>query len=188
MSKLLNRNEAFSFLNENMKNGNLIKHSIATEAVMRSLARKLGHDETLWSITGLIHDIDLEQTKDDMTKHAVTAAEMLKGYDFPEDGIKAILAHNGDVLNIDRVTEFELALTCAETITGMIVATTLVYPDKKIKSVKPKSVKKRLKEKLFAKNVNRDSIMLCEKLGITIDEFILLSLEAMCEIADELGL
>jgi putative nucleotidyltransferase with HDIG domain len=188
MSASLQRDEALELLKKHIKNKNLIKHCIATEAIMKKLAGKFSEDENLWGIAGLIHDIDLELVKGDLEKHAVTAVELLKKYDFPKEGLQAVLAHNGDVLNIQRESNFDYALTCAETITGLIVATALVYPDKKIKSVKPKSVKKRMKEKWFAKNVNRDSIMLCEKIGIPLDEFILLSLEAMSDISEELGL
>ena len=188
MSTLFSRDKALALLNDNIKNKNLIKHCIATEAIMVKLAKRFSQDETLWGITGLIHDIDLEKTQDSLEKHALIAVEMLKEHDFPKEGLQAILAHNGDILNIAHDSEFDYALTCAETITGLIVATALVYPDKKIKSVKPKSVKKRMKEKLFAKSVNRDSIMLCEKIDIPLAEFIELSLNAMCEIDTELGL
>jgi putative nucleotidyltransferase with HDIG domain len=188
MSILLVRSEAFSLLTKNIKNKNLIKHSIATEAIMKKLAVRFSEDETLWSITGLVHDIDLESTKDNLKKHALVAVNLLRQFDYPEKGLRAILAHNAEELNLKRETCFDYALTCAETITGLIVATTLVYPDKKIKSVKPKSVKKRMKEKWFAKNVDRKNIMFCEKIGLTLDDFILLSLAAMCEIDSELGL
>lgn len=185
---MLERSDAFTILKEHIKNENLIKHCIATEAIMKSLAGRFNKDEALWGTTGLIHDLDLEITQGSLEKHALTTVEMLKEHDFPKEAIDAILAHNGDILNIEHKTDFDYALTAAETITGLIVATALVYPDKKIKSVKPKSVRKRMKEKLFAKSVNRDSIMLCEKLGLSLDEFIVLSLDAMCEIDNELGL
>ncbi|MFC1856331.1 HDIG domain-containing metalloprotein [Thermodesulfobacteriota bacterium] len=188
MSLLFERSKALTLLNDNVKNKNLIKHCIATEAIMKRLARRFSKDETLWGITGLIHDLDLELTRDAPHKHAITTVKMLSSYDYPEEGLRAILAHNGDVLEILHESDFDYALTCAETITGLIVATALVYPDKKLKSVKPKSVKKRMKEKWFAKSVNRDSILLCEKIGISIEEFIELSLDAMCEIDNELGL
>lgn len=185
---MLSRSEALTLLKEHIKNKNLIKHCIATEAIMRALAKKLSKDEALWGITGLIHDLDLEMTRDAQEKHAITAVEMLRKHDYPEEGLNAILAHNGDVLGIEPKTDFDYALICAETITGLVVATALVYPDKKIKSVKPKSVKKRMKEKWFAKNVSRDKIVFCEKLNLSLDDFIVLSIEAMNEISDELGL
>lgn len=188
MSELLKREIALTFLNEHIKNQNLVNHMLASEAVMRALARKLDRDEDLWGITGLLHDVDLEIVDGDMDRHAKTAAYMLREKGFPEEGLQAVLAHNGDVLNIECKSDFDYALICAETITGMIVATALVYPDKKIKSVKPKSIRKRMKEKHFARNVNRDSILLCEKIGIDFEEFVVLSLEAMCGISDELGL
>ena len=102
--------------------------------------------------------------------------------------IQTIKAHNAAALGISRETAFEHALACAETITGLIVATALVQPDKKLASVKPKSVIKRMKKKDFARNVDRDIIMECEAAGVPLDEFVELSLKAMCAIADELGL
>jgi predicted hydrolase (HD superfamily) len=102
--------------------------------------------------------------------------------------IDAIKAHNAEALGIQRKTELDIALTCAECITGMVVATTLVYPDKKIASVKPTSIVKRMKQKEFARNVNREHIRKCEQLNIPLEEFAELSLKAMGTISNELGL
>ncbi len=96
--------------------------------------------------------------------------------------------HNAEGLGLERATRFEYALTCAETITGLIVATALVYPDKKLTSVKPKSITKRMKTKHFARAVSRERIMECEKMGMPLNDFIVLSLEAMKGIAKKLGL
>ena len=167
---------------------NLIKHCLATEAIMRHLARALGEDENLWGLTGLLHDIDLEHTRDDQSQHAKLGAKILKEKGFPEAGVKAVLAHNGEILGIERQSILEHALTCAETITGMIVATALIYPDKKLDPVKTKSITKRMKEKRFAENVSRDKIRECEHLGMELPDFIKLSLEAMQQISLQLGL
>jgi putative nucleotidyltransferase with HDIG domain len=155
---------------------------------MRHLAQRLGEDEKLWGLTGLLHDIDLEQTRDDQQQHARVGAEMLRQAGFPEAGIQAVLAHDGEVLGIKRQTPLEHALACAETRTGLIVATALVQPETKLASVKPKSVKKRMQEKRFAQNVNREIIKECEQLGIELADFIQLSLNAMQSIAPLLGL
>ncbi len=167
---------------------NLIKHCLATEVIMRHLAKKAEEDENLWGLTGLLHDIDLEHTRDDPNQHARLGAQILEEKGFPEAGVKAVLAHNGEVLGIERQGMLEHALTCAETVTGLIVATALIYPDKKLDSVKTKSITKRMKEKRFAENVSRDKIRECEHLGLDLPDFIQLSLEAMQQIALQLGL
>jgi len=114
--------------------------------------------------------------------------ELLDGTDCP-DGVKdAIVRHNAEALGLERVTRLDYALTCAETITGLLVAAALVHPEKKIAAVEVKSVKKRMKSKDFARSVNRDHIRLCERIDVPLDEFIALSLTAMAGIASELGL
>jgi len=185
---MINQEEARALLHKNIQAENLRKHCLATEAIMRNLARKLGRGEDLWGITGLLHDLDLEITRKDQSKHALITADMLKGKGFSPEALQAIKSHNGEVLGIPRETEFDHALAAAETITGLIVATALVRPDKKIAGVKLNSIKKRMKEKRFAENVNRDIIRECEQIGISLEEFIVMSLEAMQEIADNLGL
>lgn len=184
----MNRDEALDLLKTHVKTENLIKHCLATEAIMRRLARHLGEDEDTWGVAGLIHDLDFDQTKDTPDRHGLMTAEMLAERGVAEDMIDAIKAHNAEGLGLERTKPFHHALACAETITGLVVATALVYPDKKLASVKVKSVRKRMKKKDFARNVNRDIIMECEKLGLTLDEFIELSLSAMQEIAEALGL
>ena len=155
---------------------------------MRKLAQKMGEDEDLWGITGLLHDLDYEETKYDMPRHALRTEEILKGKGVCSEIIEAIKGHNADNLGYKREKQIEHALTCAECITGMIVATTLVYPDKKLESVKSKSITKRMKQKEFARSVNREYIRECEKIGIPLEEFAELSLNAMREISDALGL
>ena len=167
---------------------NLRKHSLASEAIMRALARRLGHDEDIWGMAGLLHDLDYDQTKDDPTRHGLVTAEILGDKGVAPEIIQAIKSHNAEALGLSRQTPLDLALTCAETMTGMVVATTLVYPDKKVKLVKPKSITKRMKEKQFARGVRREHIMLCEELGVPLAEFAALSLAAMSEIDEELGL
>ena len=183
----MDRSEAWELLNEHVSSDYLIKHSLAAEAIMRSLAAKMGYDIDLWGVTGLLHDLDFDKTADDPERHAQMSAEILEGRLEPE-AIEAIRRHNAEMLGLTRETEFDLALTAAETITGLIVATALVYPDKKLASVKPKSVTKRMKEKAFAAKVNRDHIRLCEQFNMPLPEFAALSVEAMQGIADDLGL
>lgn len=184
----MSREEALALLKSYVHQENLIKHCLATEAIMRSLAERFGEDPDKWGIAGLLHDLDYEETYEAPDKHAKKTAEILKEKGFPQDMIDAILAHNAEALGIERKTRFDYAITCSECITGLITATTLVYPDKKLASVKPKSITKRMKEKGFARSVNRDLIRLCEKIDIPLPEFAVISLEAMRTISDDLGL
>jgi len=173
-------------LNKHISNPKMIAHSLASEAVLRALARKFGEDEDLWGIAGLLHDIDVEITNGDSTKHALVGSEMLSN-ELPPLAIDAIRMHNEHATGLPRTTLFQHALAAGETITGLIFATALVYPDKKIESVKVKSITKRMKEKLFAATVNRETIMECEKIGVPLDEFVDISLGSLRPIAAQLG-
>ena len=184
----LSREMALARLKEYVKNDKTVVHCLASEAVMRALAHRLGEDEDRWGLTGLLHDIDVEVTNADPKVHALKAEELLNGFDFDSEMLDAIRMHNDEATGIPRSTRFQHALAAGETITGLIYATTLVYPDKKIASVKYKSVRKRMKEKAFAASVNRDHILECEEIGIPLDEFIQLSVDAMREISESIGL
>jgi len=184
----ITREEALKLMESRLVEDNLRKHSLATEAIMRALAQRLGHDPEVWGMAGLLHDIDFPETRDAPERHALAAAEMLREKGVSDEIIEAIKAHNAEALGIPREGPLAVALTAAETITGMVVATTLVYPDKKIAGVKPKSITKRMKQKEFARAINRDHIRLCEEIGVPLDEFAALSLEAMGTISGKLGL
>ena len=184
----MNRQGALELLHEYIKNENLRKHCLASEAVLRATAAQLGEDEEKWGLTGLLHDLDVELVNADPKIHGLETARILEEKGFPADAIEAIKLHNDEATGLPRTKTFHHALCAGETITGLITATTLVYPDKKLASVKPKSIRKRMKEKHFAASVDRDKIRECEKAGIPLDDFILLSLEAMRGISDELGL
>lgn len=184
----MNYAEARALMERHCTENTLRKHCLASGAVLKALARRLGQDEEMWAVTGLLHDLDYDQTKDDMPRHGLVTVELLKDQSLPAEVIQAIKAHNAENLGLERKSPLDIALTCGETITGLVVATTLVYPDKKLASVKPKSVTKRMKEKAFAASVNRDHIRLCEDLGVPLAEFAALAVEAMREISDDLGL
>ncbi|MGA1823940.1 MAG: HDIG domain-containing metalloprotein [bacterium] len=184
----ISREEALELMQHYLPQDNLRKHCLATEAIMRMVAKKLGFDEDVWAIAGLLHDLDYVDTKDKMEHHGLITEKILREKGVSDEITEAIKGHNADNLGFKRKDIFEHALTCSECITGMIVATTLVYPDKKIASVKPKSITKRMRQKEFARSVNRDYIRECEKIGIPLNDFALLSLEAMREISEELGL
>jgi len=166
----------------------MIQHCLASEAVLRGIARHLGRDEEKWGLAGLLHDLDVEVTNAEPTVHGTQTEVLLKDYDVDPEVLDAIRMHNECSAGKERSTEFQYALAAGETITGLIFATTYVYPDRRLTSVKPKSVVKRMKEKAFAASVRRENIMECEKIGIQIDEFAALAIAAMLPIAGELGL
>jgi putative nucleotidyltransferase with HDIG domain len=184
----MNRNTALELLKSYLKTDTLIKHSLATEAIMKELASILGRDVELWGLTGLLHDLDFELTMNEPARHALCTAELLEKYDMKSEIIQAIKAHNGELLGIARGSELDFALASSETITGLIVATALVYPDKKLSSVKQKSILKRFKEKAFARSVDREIITECKNLGLDLERFVEISLKAMQGISEELGL
>jgi len=184
---MIGREEALQLLQEKIQNINTQRHMLATEAIMQALAKKLDQDQETWGLCGLLHDIDLEQVGGDMQKHAAVAAEWLQEK-LPEEAVQAIRAHNGENLGIERETELEHALAAAETLTGLVVAATLVLPSKKLTDLKVKSVTKRMKEPRFAASVCRDTIRECEKINMELSEFVELGIGAMRNISTELGL
>jgi len=183
---MISRENAFKLLNQHIQNANMIKHSVASEAVMRAIARKLDKDQEEYGLAGLLHDIDVEITNADPFKHGPFAAGMLDGL-LTSEAIDAIVMHNEVATGMERTTVFQHALAAGETITGLIMATAMVYPDRKLASVKTKSITKRMKEKAFAASVKRENILECELIGIPIDDFAEMALTAMQEISDELG-
>jgi len=184
----MQREEALELLHQYIANPNLRKHCYASEAVLRALATRLQHDPEKWGLAGLLHDLDVELVNAAPEIHGHETARILTEKGIDPEIIEAILLHNEMATDRPRQTVFHHALAAGETITGLITATALVYPDKKLASVKAKSVEKRMKEKLFAASVNRDHIMECEKAGLPLGEFIQISLEAMCRVSDELGM
>ena len=184
----MTRNEAWTLLQEYVSNPKMIYHSLSSEAVLRALARRLGKDEEKWGLAGLLHDIDVEVTGADPQTHALKAEELLKDFDLDKELLDGIRMHNEMATGLDRSTEFQHALAAGETVTGLIYATALIYPEKKIADVKPKSVTKRMKQKAFAASVNRETILECEKIGIPLEEFVEISLNAMKAIGSEIGL
>ena len=185
---MISREEALKLLKEHVKTDYLIKHCIATEAIMKALAERLGGDPEKWAVAGLLHDLDFEETKDEPEKHSLKTEEILRNMDIEEDMIQAIKAHNAEGIGIERKSTFDYALTCAESVTGLIVATALVYPDKKLAGVKAKSIIKRMKKKDFARKVSRERIKDCAGAGLELQEFIEIALKAMQSVSDDLGL
>jgi putative nucleotidyltransferase with HDIG domain len=184
----ISRDEAMALVTQRLTEPALIKHSLATEAIMRRLAERFGGDPDVWGITGLLHDLDYDETKDAIERHTLVTEIILTEKGVSPEVIEAIKSHNAESIGIRRTDPFHFALTAAENLTGLIVATALVMPDKKLAQVKTKSVVKRMKEKGFARSVSREGIVLCEEIGIPLDEFVTISIDAMGSIADQLGL
>ena len=183
----MTREEALDSIKANVENANLIKHMLATEAIMRALAKRLGEDEEEWGLTGLLHDIDMELTEGDMKVHSTLGADLARELGASEAMAHAILCHN-ETHGIPLETKLDKALFCADPLTGLIIAAALVRPDKKLAGVELKSLKKKFKEKSFAAGAKREQIARCAELGLELDEFLGLGLEAMKGIAEDLGL
>ncbi len=184
----ITRKEALALMNESLQQENLKKHCLASEAVMQGLATKFDQDPDLWGLIGRLQDLEYDSTKDHMDRHGLETARILEEMGVSPLVTEPIIAHNADQLGRERSNPVDFAITAGETITGLITAVTLVYPDKRIRSVKLKSVTKRMKDSRFAQNVSREKILLCKKLDLELNDFIQLALDAMCGIDEELGL
>ncbi len=184
----MTREEAFNLLRKNLFNQNLIKHSLAVEAIMRVLARNFGEDEEKWATAGLLHDIDYEKVKDNLSQHSLVGAKMLEDLGLDKEICQAVKVHN-EAHNVSPQTLMEKSLFVTDPLTGLIVAATLVLPSKKIADLTVENIWNRFKEKAFAKGANREIIKKCEELlGLKLEEFIKVGLEAMQKISQELGL
>jgi putative nucleotidyltransferase with HDIG domain len=183
----MTRDEAWNLLCEYTKNESLRKHALAVEAAMKAYAKKYGEDEEKWSVTGLLHDFDYElypQAPD----HATKGAEILRKKGLSEDIIKAILGH-ASYTGVPRDTQMAKVLFAVDELTGFLTACALVKPSKTIAEVEANSVRKKLKDKAFARSVNREDIQKgLEELGLPFEEHVSFVIEAMKGISKELGL
>ena len=182
----MNREEAWNILCEYTKNENLRKHALAVEACVRAYARKLGEDEAKWSVVALIHDFDYEMHPN-APDHPLKGSEILKEKGVSEEIRRAILGH-ADYTGVPRDTPMAKVLFACDELAGFITACSLVRPDR-LASLEARSVRKRMKDKAFARSVSRgDIIKGAEELGVPLDEHITFCIEAMRAIADQLGL
>ena len=183
----MDRRAAWDLLCEYTKGEGLRKHGLAVEAVMRHFARKHGEDEETWGIVGLLHDFDYEQHPNE-AQHPSEGAPILRERGYPEEVVRAILGH-ADYTGVPRDTLMARVLFAVDELTGFITAVALVRPNKSIHEVEPRSVRKKLKDKAFARSVNRDDIVKgAEELGVELPEHIAEVIEAMRPVAGELGL
>jgi len=183
----MNRADAWCLLTEFTQSESLRKHALAVEACMRAYARKLGGDEEQWALTGLLHDFDYERYPS-AQEHPFKGSEILKERGWPEELRRAILSH-ADYSGVKRESPMERALFACDELAGFITATALVKPNKSLAEVDARSVRKRMKDKAFARSVSRDDIVNgAADLGVDLDEHIAFCIEAMKTIANELGL
>ncbi len=183
---MISREDALRLLKQHLKNDKLVKHCLAVGAIMRAVAKELGEDEKLWELVGLLHDIDYELVGKDLSKHGLVSAELLKDK-LPEDALLAIKAHN-ELTGVKADSRLALALRASDHASGLIIATALVMPHKKLEEVKPESLLRKFKQKDFARSIKRERILSCEKMGIPLDKFLSIALKALQDIHRDLGL
>lgn len=195
---MIKKEEALNFLNEKIENKNIIKHMLAVEAMMAAAyevlkakgAIDLGGSQEDWLTAGLLHDGDYSETVP-LKKQGLQVTEWLreKGYEIPENVARAMAAHNWHNTGVEPETLMDWTLFCGDSLTGLIVAATLVLPSRKLADVDTKMVLRRFKEKAFARGTRREDIALCEeKLSIPLQEFVEICLKAMQSISDNLNL
>ncbi|MFC1789731.1 HDIG domain-containing metalloprotein [Patescibacteria group bacterium] len=184
----MTREQSLELLKQNLSNQNLIKHCLAVEAVMRALAHHFNEDENKWGLAGLLHDIDYEKTKNDSNQHSIIGAQMLGEAGLDKETCQAVRVHN-EIHGFSLETLIDKALFTVDPLTGLIVAATLVLPSKKITDLTTKNVLNRFPEKSFARGADREIIKKCEELlNIKLERFVDITLKAMQQISDELGL
>ena len=183
----MDREQALKLLQQHLKNKNLLKHSYAVEAIMRGLAAKLGEDEEVFAIAGLLHDIDYEATAADPERHSVVGAKMLEEEGLDPAIVHAVLTHN-DIHGIERESVMDKCLFCADPVSGLVTAAALVRPDKKLDTVTVEFLDKKYADKTFAKGANRHTMAACADINMSLDELFTVALDAMKGISGELGL
>jgi len=185
--ELMTRDKAWALLTEYTKSESLLKHAMAVEASVRGYARRFGEDENFWGITALLHDFDYERYPD-LENHPIRGSEILRAQGWPEPMIRAILSH-GDHTGVKRESKLEHTLFACDELSGFITAAALVRPSKSVLDLEASSVKKRMKDKAFARGVKREDIVLgAEELGVPLDEHITNVIGFLREQADVLGL
>lgn len=181
----MEREEALELVKKHLKNKNLIKHSLAVEACMKAMASRLNKDVEKWGLAGILHDLDYEITEKSPELHTTETVKILKEIGIEPDIINTIQAHAGKV---PCQSEMEWAIFSIDPLTGLVIAATLMHPSKKLKEVDLGFVKRRYKEKSFARGARREDIEQIKNIGMDLDEFISICLEAMQGIDKELGL
>ncbi|UCD13411.1 MAG: HDIG domain-containing protein [Thermoplasmatales archaeon] len=184
---MIGRQQGLELLKKYLKNENLIKHSLAVEAILKEMAKMLGEDEELWGLVGLLHDLDYDYTKEEPEKHSTITSQILGGL-VPKEVINAIKSHNYQHSMQVPETVLDKSLIAADAVSGLVIATALVVPSKKLSDVELKTLINKFKDNSFARGCNRKKIELCVDVGIEHQVFLELSLDSLKSIADTLGL
>jgi putative nucleotidyltransferase with HDIG domain len=183
---MLMREDALTLVRKSVAKENNIKHMIAVGAVMKETAKQLGEDPLKWELVGILHDIDFELCTG-LNDHTKIAKEMLKDL-VDDDIIEAIMAHNYENTEVTLDSRMKKALVASDAVSGLLVASALVMPSKKMQEVRLDSLMKKFKSKDFAKGASRDRIAICTELGMTLEEFLSVALDGMKGVSGELGL
>jgi len=181
----MKRDEALELVKKHLKNKNLIKHSLAVETCMRAMAAKFNQDVDKWGLAGILHDLDYEITEKSPELHTTETVKILQDLDIDSEVIRTIQAHAGQV---SCKSDMEWSIFSIDPLTGLIIAATLMHPSKKLKEIDLGFVKRRYKEKSFARGARREDIEQVKNIGMDLDEFITVCLESMQGISEELGL
>jgi predicted hydrolase (HD superfamily) len=192
MSALPSRESALALMHEYTASDSLRKHMLAVEAAMRAYAERFGEDPERWGLTGLIHDFDYERfpnaAHSPTEEHPAQGVGILRQLGWPEDILQAILGH-ATYCNVPRETRMAKGLFAVDELTGLITATALVKPTKRVHDVEARSVRKKMKDRAFARGVSREDVVLgAQELGVDLDDHIAFVIQAMCGVAPELGL
>ena len=186
------RDEALAIVHEYTASDSLRKHMLSVEAAMRAYAAKFGEDPERWGLAGLVHDFDYERFPNEShsatEEHPAEGVRILRGKGFPEDVLQAILGH-ANYSGVQRESKMAKTLFAVDELTGLITATALVRPSKSVMEVEAKSVRKKMKDKAFARGVSRDDVINgAADLGVDLDEHVAFVISAMQGVAPSLGL
>lgn len=183
----MRREEALALVKKRVSRRNWVNHMLAVEAIMRGLAERFGEDGEKWGLLGLLHDVDFEETENAPDRHGLRAEEMLKG-NVPEDVLRAIKAHNHEHTGVKPESRMEKALIAADAVSGLIVASALVMPSKKVGEVTVETLLKKFKQRDFARGVDRTRVGVHEEINLSREEFFEIALNSLKRIGDSIGL
>jgi putative nucleotidyltransferase with HDIG domain len=192
MNAIPSRSDAVAVVTEYTSSDSLRKHMFAVEAAMRAYATRFGEDPDRWGLAGLLHDFDYERypnaTHSPSTEHPSDGVRLLRERGYPEDVLQAILGH-ATYTGVPRETQMAKCLFAVDELTGLITATSLVKPSRSVRDVDARSVRKKMKDKAFARGVSREDVITgASELGVDLDEHIQFVIDAMCGVAPSLGL
>lgn len=181
----MKREDALELVKKHLKNKNLVKHSLAVESCMKAVAERIGQDAERWALAGILHDLDYELTEKSPELHTTETVKILQELGLEPAVIHAVQAH---AAKVPCENAMDWAIFSIDPLTGLIIAATLMHPTRKLQDVDLEFVKRRYKEKSFARGAKREEIEECRNIGLGLDEFISICIKAMQGIAGDLGL